>query len=55
LTSVEDTTIRRYFLLHSGSLYMFEIKIPAVDLSTDETMELIANVEEMIESIQFVR
>lgn len=55
LSSKGDISIRRYFLLHSGTLYMFEIKTPTVDLATDETRELVEDVEEMITSIEFVR
>lgn len=55
LTSKGDISIRRYFLLHNGTLYMFEIKVPKVDLDTDEIVELVADVEEMVASVQFAR
>jgi hypothetical protein len=55
LSSKSDITIRRYFLLHDGTLVMFEIKTPTVDLVASETVGLIEDVEDMIRSLAFVR
>jgi hypothetical protein len=55
ITSKSDLSIKRYFTLHNGTLYMFEIETPAADIGTSEYTELAAQVEEMISSLQFMR
>ncbi len=53
-TSKGDLSIKRYFTLHGGTLYMFEIETPAADIDTSEHAKLATQVEEMISSLQFM-
>jgi hypothetical protein len=55
ITSQNDLSIKRYFTLHRGTLYMFEIETPSRNFGDRENAELLARVEEMIASLQFVR
>ena len=55
ITSKSDQSIKRYFTLHSGTLYMFEIKTPPANFGEGEIAELSVQVEEMISSLRFMR
>lgn len=53
-TADGDSFIRRYFVIHDNTLYMFKIEIPKLRFDDEETTELFLQVEEIISSIQFV-
>lgn len=55
VTADGDLYIKRYFLIHDNTLYMFEIEILKLNYDDEETALLFLQVEEIISSMEFVR
>jgi len=55
ITELDDFSIKRYFLIHDNTLYMFEMKTPRLNSDEEENAALFLQVEEIISSIQFLR
>ena len=55
ITTNSDQTIKRYFMIHNGTLYMFEVKMSEKNFDAEESMVLFLQIEEIISSMQFVR
>ncbi|MBV6450537.1 MAG: hypothetical protein MHPDNHAH_01261 [Anaerolineales bacterium] len=55
ITELDDFFIKRYFLIHDNTLYMFEMKTPRLNSDEEENAALFLQVEEIISSIQFLR
>ncbi len=53
VTRKQEKAIKRYFLIHRDTLYMFEVEVPWGRL--DDNRQLFAQIEAMISSMRFVR